>query len=51
MAGRVPARFFFEHCLSGRATVPCSARQMRKGFLAINVLVWILIIIAFKFVV
>jgi hypothetical protein len=51
MAGRVLARFFFGHCLIGRAAVPCTARQIRKGFLAINTLAWILIIIAFKFVI
>lgn len=51
MAGRVPARFYFEYCFLGRAATPCTARQMRKGFLAINTIVWILIIVAFKLVV
>jgi hypothetical protein len=51
MAERVLARFLFEYCLYGRATTPCTARQMRKGFLAINMIVWILIVVAFRFVV
>jgi len=51
MAARVTARFVFEYCLYGRTAAPCTARQMRKGFLAINTIVWILIIIAFEFVV
>ena len=51
MAERVARAIFFEYCLFGRAVTPCTARQMRKGFLAINMIVWILIVIAFRFVV
>jgi hypothetical protein len=51
MVERVIARFFFEYCLFSRLATPCTARQMRKGFLTINTIVWILIILAFKFVV
>lgn len=44
----VLSQFFFENCLFGGAAVHCTARQMRNGFLLINMVVWVLIIIALR---
>lgn len=51
MTRRFPARFLYENCLFGRATVPCTARQTRNGLLAVNMIVWALIVFAFSYLV
>jgi len=44
MPGRTSARFRFEYCF-GRNAVPCTGRQIRNGFFAVNILVWAFIVI------
>jgi hypothetical protein len=50
MFDRTFARLRFEYCFGPNA-VPCSGRQMRKGFFALNMIVWIIVVIvACKFI-
>jgi hypothetical protein len=48
VAWRFPARFHFEHCCLVRTSALCSGRQMRVGFIAANMVVWVLIFIGLK---
>ena len=44
----VSVRIHFRDCLSRDPAVGCSGRQMRNGFLGINLIVWVLIVLAFR---
>ena len=49
MRGRTFARFRFECCGFGRTAVPCSSRQIRNGFFAVNMIVWVFfVLLAYK---
>jgi len=49
MVRLVPIRFRIENCFSGQTDLACSGRQMRNGLFAINMIVWVFIIIAFSY--
>jgi disulfide bond formation protein DsbB len=44
MPGRTSIRFRFEFCWFDR-TAPCSGRQMRNSFFALNMIAWVVIVI------
>jgi len=47
-ASKWVSRIHFRDCLSRNPEVACSGRQMRNGFLGINLIVWALIALAFS---
>ena len=43
-----PARFDQIHCIQQRTLNACTPRQMRNGFFALNMLAWLVIVLAVR---
>jgi hypothetical protein len=46
MARWAPARFDLNYCIQRRTFEACTSRQMRSVFFALNMVAWLLIILA-----